>query len=83
MPHKIFLVIAVLALSGYSILWLRYNGIALESSWKQIVEIDKRLNIFEGITQDDPRPEYYYKFVSYGSTIALLAATAILIIVLS
>ncbi|MBT3339179.1 MAG: hypothetical protein HN855_03815 [Anaerolineae bacterium] len=82
-PHKILLVIAVLVLSAYSILWIRYNGVALKNVWGQVVELDHKLDLYDDISQNETTPESYYKLVSYGNTIALLAATAILIIVLS
>ena len=81
--YKAFLIFAVVILAAYSILWTIYNGMALNNIWDQVKDIDEQLGVYKDLRVDVKSPNKWLKIISYGATIGLLAATTILIIILS
>ncbi len=86
-PHKTFMIVAVLTLAVYAIIWIRYNGIAETNARKNLHEIEKHLQLYDGLALENTNPEewksFLSSFISYGLVVFLLALAAIAIILLS
>jgi hypothetical protein len=81
-PERILLCFAVIALASYTVLWLNFNRHLLDNAEKKVKKIDEELGTYNGIDFEEVSIPLWLKVVSYGSTVALLTAIAILMILL-
>ena len=81
-PERILLCFAVIALATYTVFWLDFNRRSLHIALENLKAIDEKLATYEDIDLKKTSIPLWLKFVSYGSTVGLLAAIAILMILL-
>jgi len=81
-PERILLCFAVITLAGYTMLWLNFNRHLLDNAEEKVKRIDKELGTYEGLDFEEESIPLWLEIVSYGTTVALLAAISILMILL-
>ena len=81
-PERILLCVAVLTLATYTVCWLYFNRHSLDDALDNLKVIDKKLATYKGIDLKKRSKPLWLKFVSYESTVGLLAAIAILMVLI-
>ncbi len=83
-PHKVSLITAIIVLAAYAITWMYHNGKREDIAWENMRQLDDKLNLYQEINFTDPNsPVTWPKYISYGLTVALIALTAVIIVLLS